>query len=121
ASARMHERNPSSNEVAKRILRRITMVGSQSNASRGLTAQAIVLALAVLAPVTVRAQDIKLKVDERSSLAWWQMNPHLLHLWATTCPGESSWQPGAEHSAGWVIDDSRYPSTGHANIIDTVH
>ncbi|MSR07695.1 MAG: hypothetical protein EXR93_11610 [Gemmatimonadetes bacterium] len=98
------------------------MVGQQSNTSRWFrTAQAIILALAVLAPATVRAQDVKFKVEERSSLAWWQMSPHLLHLWATTCPGDPSWQPGAERSSGWVVDDSKYPSTGHSNTIDTIH
>ena len=98
------------------------MVGSQSNVSRGLlAARALVLALAVLAPAAVRAQEVKFKIDERSSLAWWQMSPHLLHLWATTCPGEPSWQPGAERSSGWIVDEKRYPKTGHSNTIDTVH
>ena len=33
-------------------------------------------------------------VDPKASLAWWQINPHLGHLWATTCPQEPSWKPG---------------------------
>ena len=42
-------------------------------------------------------------VDSKSSLAWWQINPHLNHLWATTCPAEPSWRPGEGRSAGWFI------------------
>ncbi|MBI4502546.1 MAG: YceI family protein [Gemmatimonadetes bacterium] len=60
-------------------------------------------------------------VDERSSLAWWQMSPHLDHLWATTCPQDPNWQPGSERSSGWAYDPSKAPKTGHSNIIDTVH
>lgn len=98
------------------------MVRSQSNMSRGLlAAQAIALALAVFTPAAARAQEVKFKVDERSSLAWWQMSPHLAHLWATTCPQESSWQPGEERSSGWIVDQSRAPKTGHANVMDTIH
>ena len=33
-------------------------------------------------------------IDPKTSLAWWQINPHLGHLWATTCPEDESWQPG---------------------------
>jgi polyisoprenoid-binding protein YceI len=43
-------------------------------------------------------------IDTKSSLAWWQMNPHMNHLWATTCPGEPSWRPGEERTAGWFMD-----------------
>ena len=98
------------------------MVSSQSTASRAFfSAQAVALALAVLTPAAVRAQSVKYKLDERASLAWWQMSPHLSHLWATTCPQETSWQPGDERSAGWIVDESRMPKTGHSNTIDTVH
>lgn len=98
------------------------MVSSQSTASRAFfSAQAIALALAVLTPAAVRAQGVKYKLDERASLAWWQMSPHLSHLWATTCPQETSWQPGDERSAGWIVDESKMPKTGHSNTIDTVH
>jgi hypothetical protein len=43
-------------------------------------------------------------IDTKSSLAWWQMNPHMNHLWATTCPGEPSWRPGEERTAGWFMN-----------------
>jgi len=82
---------------------------------------AVALVAAGVIPAAANAQAYKLKVSERSSLAWWQMSPHLNHLWATTCPGEPSWQPGEERSAGWTVDESRYPKTGHAAVLDTVH
>ena len=40
------------------------------------------------------------KVDPISSIAWWQVVPHLNRLWATTCPEERSWLPPAGHDAG---------------------
>ena len=33
-------------------------------------------------------------VDSKSSLVWWQLNPHFGHLWASTCPQDPSWQFG---------------------------
>ncbi|HUL01865.1 MAG TPA: YceI family protein [Gemmatimonadales bacterium] len=53
-------------------------------------------------------------IDEPSSLAWWQMNPHLGDLWGTTCPSESSWHAGREQ------DPMRHPKTGYAAVLDTV-
>jgi len=40
------------------------------------------------------------KVDPLSSIAWWQVVPHLNRLWSTTCPEERSWLPPAGHDAG---------------------
>ncbi len=42
----------------------------------------------------VSAQRKHLVANGVESLAWWQMNPHMGHLWATTCPGDSAWRPG---------------------------
>jgi hypothetical protein len=64
---------------------------------------------------------IRYTVDERSSLAWWQISPHLNHLWATTCPTEPNWQPGDERGSGWAFDPKKAPKTGHSNTIDTVN
>jgi polyisoprenoid-binding protein YceI len=47
---------------------------------------------------SARAQT-RWTVDAKSSLAWWQMSPHMNHLWATTCPAEPSWRPGEHGSA----------------------
>ena len=80
-----------------------------------------VLALGAARPVQAQEAKYHLTVDERSSLAWWQVSPHLNHLWATTCPNDPSWQPGDERSAGWNFDETRAPKFGHSHIIDTVH
>lgn len=43
-------------------------------------------------------------VEPRASLAWWQIEPHYNHLWATTCPGDPAWQPGEGRSPGYYVD-----------------
>jgi hypothetical protein len=61
-------------------------------------------------------------VDAKTSLAWWQMSPNLNHLWATTCPGDSSWRPGEGRSSGWYINPKlKLPKYGYANVDDTVN
>jgi hypothetical protein len=59
-------------------------------------------------------------VEPQSSLAWWQINPHMSHLWATTCPAEPSWRPGEGHTGGWSFADAlRMPID--AGISDTIN
>lgn len=56
--------------------------------------------------------QVRWVVDAKSSLAWWQMNPHMNHLWATTCPAEPSWRPGEERNASWFMSRMlRSPTT----------
>ncbi len=64
---------------------------------------------------------VKLTIDPRSSLAWWQVNPHMEHLWATTCPSDPSWRPGEGRSLSWAADFlSKGMSTGHSNqLVDS--
>jgi hypothetical protein len=70
-------------------------------------------------PAAAPAQS-RWTIDAKSSLAWWQVNPHLNHLWATTCPEEPSWRPGEGRSGGWVIDRAfRPPKQGYAAVSDT--
>jgi len=45
-------------------------------------------------------------VDPKLSVAWWQVVPHMGHLWATSCPQEPSWRPGEGRSAGWLLGAS---------------
>jgi hypothetical protein len=64
----------------------------------------------------------KWSVDPKISLAWWQVSPHLGHLWATSCPGDSSWRPGEGRSSGWNISKNlKMPGSGDAGVDDTVH
>ena len=73
------------------------------------------------AAVNVQAQVVWV-VDQKASLAWWQVSPHFNQLWATTCPKEISWRPGEGRSSGWIINPSlRAPKTGQANVPDTVN
>jgi hypothetical protein len=61
------------------------------------------------------AQETRWTVDGIRSLAWWQINPHMNHLWATTCPREPSWRQGEDRESG-----PGSPRTGYAAILDTV-
>ena len=61
-------------------------------------------------------------VDAKWSLAWWQVDPHLNHLWATTCPAEPSWQPGEGRSTGWSVRTGPDIKTySFAAVSDTIH
>ena len=61
-------------------------------------------------------------VDAKWSLVWWQVDPHLNHLWATTCPAEPSWQPGEGRSTGWSVRTGPDLKTyTFANVSDTIH
>lgn len=73
----------------------------------------------VTSVATVQAQTTW-TVDSKSSLAWWQVNPHLGHLWATTCPEDPSWQPGAGRSAGWG-GNTGLAEMREGAVYDTVH
>jgi hypothetical protein len=78
-----------------------------------------------LGPRVARAQAAAVHwvVEPKTSLAWWQVNPHLNHLWATTCTADPGWRPGEGRSSGWLIDGSalKLPKTGYTNVSDTVH
>lgn len=80
----------------------------------------IVAALHSAGPAYGQDLTYRFRIDERSSLAWWQISPHLNHLWATTCPLEPSWQPGDERSSGWAYDAKKAPAGYHSNTVDTV-
>jgi hypothetical protein len=80
----------------------------------------ITLLVALLAIASRAPAQTRFTIDPRASLAWWQVNPHLNHLWATTCPEEPSWRPGEGRSGGWVIGKgSKPPKHGYAAVSDT--
>jgi len=76
-------------------------------------------ATAVLVAASPARAQVKFTVDAKSSLAWWQIDPHMAHLWATTCPQEPSWRPGEGRSAGWFIDRAVAWKRGYAAVSDT--
>ena len=87
-----------------------------------LRRRSLAAALAGLLPMAVAAHaQVVWTVDPKASLAWWQVSPHLNHLWATTCPEESTWRPGEIRSFGWKIDPRLKLPTGTGYEEDTVH
>jgi len=67
-------------------------------------------------PAEARAQT-RWRVDPSSSLAWWQIAPHMDHLWATTCPRDPSWRPGEGRGVGWTVNAFTAPKTAY--VLDT--
>jgi hypothetical protein len=59
-------------------------------------------------------------IEGNSSLAWFQIVPHLNHLWSTTCPGDPGWRPGEGRNSGWYINPA-LPQLSYADTPDTVH
>ena len=84
---------------------------------RRMLAAVLVGSLPAVAPAPVQHSWA---VDPKASLAWWQINPHLGHLWATTCPQEPSWKPGAGRSAGFTVNPALIDPREGA-MSDTVH
>jgi polyisoprenoid-binding protein YceI len=85
------------------------------------TSAAALVGLFLVSTVAADAQS-RWTIDKKVSLVWWQVSPHLNHLWATTCPNEPSWRPGDNRSPGWAIrPDLKLPSGGNNNNDDTVH
>jgi polyisoprenoid-binding protein YceI len=83
--------------------------------------RAFIAAIGSLIPAVAAAQ-VHYKVDPKTSLVWWQMSPHLNHLWGTTCPEDRSWRPGENRSPGWRINPRlKLPETGFASMDDTVN
>jgi hypothetical protein len=75
---------------------------------------------AVLAAAPPARGQTRWSVDQRASLAWWQVNPHLNHLWATTCPEEPSWRPGEGRTIAWEnLSAYDIPKQGYAGVSDT--
>lgn len=77
-------------------------------AKRGWYRSTLALLACVSAFRAARAQtgEARWVIDPKASLAWWQVLPHLEHLFATTCPQDPSWIPGWGRSggSGWHLD-----------------
>jgi hypothetical protein len=66
--------------------------------------------LLLVAAASLPAQT-RWAVDHKTSLAWWQVDPHYEHLWATTCPADTSWQAGEGRDAGLYTNYATRPKT----------
>jgi YceI-like domain len=80
----------------------------------------LILAMLPLAaaPLAAQAGPARWSIDRKTSLAWWQMDPHYEHLWATTCPADPSWQPGEGRDPGQYTDYTWRPTTVAADRHD---
>jgi hypothetical protein len=68
------------------------------------SASALALLLVFGGATAAAAQQVRFTIDPKTSLAWWEMNPNLSHLWATTCTEDPAWQPGEGHSVSYAVD-----------------
>jgi len=97
------------------------MMESSTNDRRNGRRAALFVGAFLLLTAAPAQSQVAFTVDHKASLAWWQVSPHLNHLWATTCPEEPSWYPGEGRSSGWAAIRPPSPKTGYANVADTVH
>lgn len=73
--------------------------------SRSMARLIVSAGVALLAgTATAHAQNVRYSAEPRASLAWWQIDPHFGHLWATTCPADPTWQPGEGRSPQYYVD-----------------
>lgn len=87
-----------------------------------LSGSMLTLILCLGSAAGLPAQSVSYTVDPQTSLAWWQINPHLNHLWATTCPGDPSWRAGE----GVSVANARsfitlvHKRRGYSAMLDTI-
>ncbi len=73
---------------------------------------AAVASLCLLSTFATPAQaQVHMVVDSKGSLAWWQIDPNMAHLWGTTCPQEPSWRAGEGRSGGWTTEEASNAKT----------
>lgn len=82
------------------------------------TSIAILTLCLLVSSLAAQGGGAKWVVDHKTSLAWWQVDPHYEHLWATTCPADSSWQAGEGRDAGVYVNYSTRPKTSAAGLSD---
>lgn len=85
---------------------------------------AVATLLCVLTALASAQAQTRWVVDPKGSLAWWQIDPNMNHLWGTTCPQEPSWRPGEGRSGGWTTEEAMNAKTlahGYSTVSDTVH
>ena len=87
---------------------------------RLLRRSVVSLAVAAVLSTAASAQSTGARwaVDHRTSLAWWQVDPHYEHLWATTCPADTSWQAGEGRDGGLYVNYATRPKTTSAGVSD---
>ncbi|HEY0672636.1 MAG TPA: YceI family protein [Longimicrobiales bacterium] len=69
-----------------------------------LRATVLSCSLLSLADYAAAQSSVRYDIDQKSSLAWWQIDPNYGHLWASTCPDDPNWQAGEGRSPGARVD-----------------
>jgi hypothetical protein len=89
---------------------------------RTIIASGIAVVALLRLSAALPAQKTHFIVQPATSLAWWQMNPHLNHLWATSCPADKDWRPGdgVGLSLAQGLVKQRSKRVGSGNVLDTV-
>lgn len=73
-----------------------------------------VLLLVPAIPSAVAQSGVRYRIQPKTSLVWWQIDPHYNHLWATTCPDDPSWQAGEGRSPDFrYVFDPNFADAGH--------
>ena len=75
--------------------------------------------LPLITTLAVAQTPTRLTIEGKTSLAWWQMDPHYAHLWSTTCPADPSWQPGEGRDPGQFTDYGTRPVMVEAGRSDS--
>lgn len=78
----------------------------------------VVVMLFLLGMAGAASAQTRYAVEHNTSLAWWQVDPHYEHLWATTCPADTSWQAGEGRDAGLYTNYKTRPVTTAAGNPD---
>lgn len=87
--------------------------------SRSIAITVVSVGAALFAGTAAPAQNVRYSAEPRASLAWWQVDPHFGHLWATTCPADPTWQPGEGRSPQYYVDYIRRHDIKESGVKDT--
>jgi hypothetical protein len=87
--------------------------------SRSIALIVVSVGAALFIGTAAPAQNVRYSAEPRASLAWWQVDPHFGHLWATTCPGDPTWQPGEGRSPQYYVDYIRRHDIKESGVRDT--
>lgn len=78
----------------------------------------LIVLVGVIPALAAQGPGARWAVEPKTSLAWWQVDPHYEHLWATTCPADPSWQPGEGRDPGLYTDYAARPKAISASRSD---
>jgi len=96
------------------------LVSRSSGHTLAVRAGILLTALSLVGATRAAGQVFRFAVDPKASLAWWEVQPNLGHLWATTCPQDPAWQPGeGGASINAMVDRIRRGTPNLTKMSDT--